>query len=241
MNEHSIKNLIAGLFVVFMVFVMIFIGYFLSGGFRNQDTTTYVTNFKSISGLNVGSDVSYKGFNIGKVSEIKINKKNPKLVSVYMEINSEIPIYKQTIATLQTIGITGQSKVELTLDIKKNDVALDLIDKKKGVIPELKSKPSQFESILNKMNAISDSLEKISAKFNKMMSPENLDRFNQFTDSVNILLYNLSNSSIYFNKTLMELNETMSEGQETITRVNDVIRMLQYDPSIVVRGVEHKD
>jgi phospholipid/cholesterol/gamma-HCH transport system substrate-binding protein len=241
MNEHSIKNLIAGLFVVFMVFVMIFIGYFLSGGFRNQDTTTYVTNFKSISGLNVGSDVSYKGFNIGKVSEIKINKKNPKLVSVYMEINSEVPIYKQTIATLQTIGITGQSKVELTLDIKKNDVALDLIDKKKGVIPELKSKPSQFESILNKMNAISDSLEKISAKFNKMMSPENLDRFNEFTDSVNILLYNLSNSSIYFNKTLMELNETMSEGQETITRVNDLIRMLQYDPSIVVRGVEHKD
>lgn len=76
-----------------------------------------MTNFKSISGLNVGSDVSYKGFSIGKVSDISINKNNPKLVSVYMKINSQIPIYKQTVATLQSMGITGQSKVELSLDI----------------------------------------------------------------------------------------------------------------------------
>ncbi|AIT09038.1 mammalian cell entry protein [Candidatus Francisella endociliophora] len=241
MNENSIKNLIAGLFVIFMVFVMIFIGFFLSGGFKNQDTTEFVSNFKSISGLNVGSDVSYKGFNVGKVSDISINKHNPKLVSVYMKINSQIPIYKQTVATLQTIGITGQSKIELALDIGKNDIGLDLITKQKGKTPEIKSKPSQFESILNKVSGIADSLEKISNKFNKMMSPQNLDRFNEFTDSINILLYNLSNSSIYLNKTLMNFNETMSEGQETITRLNDVMKMVQYDPSIVVRGVEHKD
>ena len=51
-----------------MVF-LIFIGFFLSGGFKDQDITTFVTNFKSISGLNVGSDVSYKDFSIGKVSD----------------------------------------------------------------------------------------------------------------------------------------------------------------------------
>lgn len=72
-----------------------------------------------------------------------------------------------------------------------------------------------------------------------MMSPQNINKFNEFTDSINILLYNLSNSSIYFNKTLMNLNDTMTESQETITRLNDVMRILQYDPSIIVRGVEH--
>lgn len=94
---------------------------------------------------------------------------------------------------------------------------------------------------MNKVSAIASSLEEISGKFNKMMSPENLDRFNQFTDSVNMLLYNLSNSSIYFNKTLMNLNETMTESQETITRLNNVIRILEYDPSTIVRGVDHKE
>ena len=241
MNENSIKNLIAGLFVIFMVFVMIFIGFFLSGGFKDQDTRTFVTNFKSISGLNVGSDVSYKGFSIGKVSDISINKNNPKLVSVYMKINSQIPIYKQTVATLQSIGITGQSKVELSLDIDEENTSLDLLPNKKGQIPEIKSKPSQLESILNRVGAIASSLEKISSKFNKMMSPENLERFNEFSDSVNVLLYSLSNSSIYFNKTLMNLNETMTESQETITRLNDVIRILEYDPSTIVRGIEHKE
>ena len=141
MNENSVRNLIAGLFVIFMLFVMIFIGFFLSGGFKTQASSTFVTNFNSISGLNVGSDVSYKGFSIGKVSDISINKKNPKLVSVYMQIHDDIPIYNQTIASLQTIGITGQSKVELSLDITKNEVGLDLMTKEKGKILEIKSKP----------------------------------------------------------------------------------------------------
>ena len=239
MNENSVRNLIAGLFVIFMLFVMIFIGFFLSGGFKTQASSTFVTNFNSISGLNVGSDVSYKGFSIGKVSDISINKKKPKLVSVYMQIHDDIPIYNQTIASLQTIGITGQSKVELSLDITKNEVGLDLMTKEKGKILEIKSKPSQLESILKKVGGIATSLEEISQKFNKMMSPQNLDRFNEFTDSINILLYNLSNSSIYLNKTMLNFNETMTQSQETITRLNDVMRMFQYDPSIVVRGVEH--
>lgn len=139
------------------------------------------------------------------------------------------------------MGITGQSKVELSLDIDAKNTSLDLIHIKKGQIPEITSKPSQLESIMNKVSAIASSLEEISGKFNKMMSPENLDRFNQFTDSVNMLLYNLSNSSIYFNKTLMNLNETMTESQETITRLNNVIRILEYDPSTIVRGVDHKE
>ncbi len=239
MYENSVKNLIAGLFVIFMLFAMIFIAFFLSGGFKTQASTTYITKFKSITGLNVGSDVSYKGFSIGKVSNIYINRKDPELVSVSMQIHNDIPIYKQTIASLQTIGITGQSKVELSLDIGKNNTDLELMTKEKGKTPEIISKPSQFESILNKVGGIANSLQEISKKINKMMSPQNLDRFNEFTDSINILLYNLNNSSIYFNTTLLNFNETMTESQETITRLNDVMRMLHYDPSIVVRGVEY--
>ena len=74
-----------------------------------------------------------------------------------------------------------------------------------------------------------------------MMSKENIQRFNEFADSLNILLYNLSNSSIYFNRTLMNFNETMIEGQETLTRLNNVVSVLEYDPSTIVRGVTHKD
>ena len=111
-----------------------------------------------------------------------INKNNPKLVSVYVKINSQIPIYKQTVATLQSIEITDQSKVELSLDIDEENISLDLLHNKNGQIPEIKSKPSLFESILNKIGAIANSLEKISGKFNKMISPENLEKFNEFSD-----------------------------------------------------------
>ncbi|MFC4891452.1 MlaD family protein [Pseudofrancisella aestuarii] len=239
MNENSFKNLFAGFFVLFMLFVMIFIGFSLSGGFKQQPTTTYVANFKSISGLNDGSVVSYKGFKVGKVSKIEINPKNPKLVSVFMQINNDITIYQQTVATLQAVGITGQSQVELSLKIDKNDKALEPIKVISNSVPEIATMPSQFDSIMQNVNGISKSLNEMASKFNGMMSEENMGAFNNLIDSTNILLYNLSNSSIYFNKTLMDMNETMVDMQETIVRLNGVLQLLEYDPSIIVRGVKH--
>ncbi|MDE5015013.1 MCE family protein, partial [Francisella tularensis subsp. holarctica] len=76
---------------------------------------------------------------------------------VYMKLNIQIPIYKHTVSTLQSIGITGQSKVELSLDIDEKNTSLDLIHIKKGQIPEIKSKPSQLERNINKVRAIASS------------------------------------------------------------------------------------
>lgn len=39
----------------------------------------------------------------------------------------------------------------------------------------------------------------------------------------------------------MNLNDTMTENQEAITRLNDVIRILEYDPSTIVRGIDHEE
>lgn len=39
----------------------------------------------------------------------------------------------------------------------------------------------------------------------------------------------------------MNFNDTMLEGQETFSRLNRVISILDYDPSTIVRGVTHND
>ena len=239
MNEHSIKNLIAGLFVIFMVFVMIFLSYLFSGGFDKTETTTYVTNFNTISGLNPGADVSYKGLSVGKVDSIYINKKDPELISVQMDIASDVQIFKQTVATLKSVGITGQSNIELSFKLKKGQKKLTVIPKNHNEIQVIPSVPSRLTSIIKKINTMASSLNEISEKLNTMLSPHNMLKFDQLTNSTNDLIYNLNNSSLYFNNTLINLDSNLTESEITLTRFGDLLTKLEYDPSILVRGVQH--
>jgi phospholipid/cholesterol/gamma-HCH transport system substrate-binding protein len=239
MNENSIKNLIAGLFVIFMVFVMIFFSYLFSGGFNKTETTTYVTNFKTIAGLNPGADVSYKGLSVGKVNDIYINKKDPELISVEMDIESDIQIFKQTVATLQSVGITGQSNVELSFKLKKGQKELTVIPKSKNSIQVIPSVPSTLTSIIKKVNTMATSLEEISEKLNTMLSPHNMLKFDELTNNTNDLIYNLNNSALYFNKTLMSLDTNLTQSEITLSRFSDLLTKLEYDPSILVRGIQH--
>ena len=239
MNENSIKNLIAGLFVIFMVFVMIFLAFLFSGGFNKTETTTYITNFNTISGLNPGADVSYKGLSVGKVNDIYINKNNPELISVQMDIDSDVNIYKQTVTTLQSVGITGQSNVELSFKLKKGEKELTIIPKDNKKIQVIPSMPSALTSIIKKVNTMATSLEEISEKLNTMLSPHNMLKFDELTNNTNDLIYNLNNSSLYFNKTLMNLDSNLAESEITLARFGDLLTKLEYDPSIIVRGIQH--
>ena len=242
MNENNRRDLVVGLFVLFIIFVMVFIGYSLSGGLKKEPTQTYTANFKSITGLNEGSSIFYKGFKIGKVGKIFINPKKPQYVSVDMEINKDIIIYKQTVASIESIGITGQAQIELSLDLDDNQIhKLIPIKIIKGDIPEIKTMPSQLDSILKNVNKISNSLAQITNKVNNFLSSNSYKRFQLLTQSAITLMYNISNSSLYFNKTLVNLNNSMIDVRQLIQKTNNVLSLIEYDPSVIINGVEHDD
>jgi len=241
MNEHNIRNLIAGLFVIFMIFTMIFVGLSLSGNLGHQKTYTYKANFKSINGLHDSSNVSYKGFNIGKVQKIQINQEDPRLVEVIMTINQDITIYKQTKATLKSLGVTGQCDVELFLEVHENE-GLQPIDRHgaKDVV-EIPTEPSQLSSIINNIDSISKSLKEMAEKINSMMSSESIASADDLMKNFNKVLYNISNSSIYFNKTALSVNNILSAAEVSINKLNVILGMMEYDPSVLVTGITHDD
>ncbi len=75
----------------------------------------YVAYMKeSVAGLSVDSTVKYRGVDVGRVKGIALDPDNPKEVLLTMDILRGTPIKTDTIAVLETQGLTGLATINLT-------------------------------------------------------------------------------------------------------------------------------
>ncbi|MGA6829336.1 MlaD family protein [Nitrospira sp. NS4] len=69
---------------------------------------------ESVAGLSVDSTVKYRGVDVGRVREIALSPDNPEEVRLTLDIARGTPIKTDTIAVLQTQGLTGLATINLT-------------------------------------------------------------------------------------------------------------------------------
>lgn len=69
---------------------------------------------ESVAGLSVNSTVKYRGVDVGRVKAIALNQSNPKEVVLTLDIASGTPIKTDTVAVLETQGLTGLATINLT-------------------------------------------------------------------------------------------------------------------------------
>ena len=68
---------------------------------------------ESVAGLSVDSTVKYRGVDVGRVKAIVLNQSNPEEVLLTLEIVRGTPIKTDTIAVLETQGLTGLATINL--------------------------------------------------------------------------------------------------------------------------------
>ena len=69
---------------------------------------------ESVAGLSVNSTVKYRGVDVGRVKDIALNPGNPEEVRLTLDIARGTPIKTDTIAVLETQGLTGLATINLT-------------------------------------------------------------------------------------------------------------------------------
>ena len=113
--EKKINYAMVGLFVIVLGATWLAISLWLAlGDFSTQYTTYRVYMNESVSGLYLDAPVKYRGVEIGKVNNIKLNPGEPGQVQLTLDIESSVPIKADTIAVLTVQGMTGIAFVDLT-------------------------------------------------------------------------------------------------------------------------------
>lgn len=83
------------------------------------DEKQYDIFFKqAVDGLNKGSAVAFAGVPSGQVKEISLWKPDPQFVRVRITVNEDTPVLEGTTATIEGVGFTGVSQIQLEGAVK---------------------------------------------------------------------------------------------------------------------------
>lgn len=123
----------------------------------------YTTSFEeTVSGLEIGAPVKYQGVRVGRVDEIAINPERVSEVVVTLSLKSGTPVKKDTIAVMNTMGITGLKFVELTggTDDSGFHTPGERIDSGSSLLDRLSGKAdviaTKVELLVNNLNALTN-------------------------------------------------------------------------------------
>jgi len=113
--DPKVNYFLVGSFVVIlgtaMVIAMVWCGKPDSGGVTAPSEAYWR---ESVAGLSVDSTVKYRGVDVGRVKDIALNQSNPEEVRLTLDIARGTPIKTDTIAILETQGLTGLATINLT-------------------------------------------------------------------------------------------------------------------------------
>jgi phospholipid/cholesterol/gamma-HCH transport system substrate-binding protein len=156
--NNKVNYTMVGILVLVGFALLLSFTYWMLKPSSDAETQKYLIYFdESVFGLNMDAPVKFRGITVGKVVDLRINKKNSQQVQVTVEIQKNTPINESTVAKLTAQGITGLTYINLT---QRKHNAPPLKPPEGEMYPVIKSVPSFFENFENTMNKTLTELSK---------------------------------------------------------------------------------
>lgn len=155
----------------------------------DRQYTYYDTLFENVAGLSEAGDVRYNGLPVGQVVGLKLDPDDPSKVRVRLEVGSDTPVKTDTVATLQSFGVTGVSFVQLSGGSPESD----------RLPPEevIRSETSALQSVLQGAPELLQKAILLLEDVNSVVNEEN-------RDAVTTILENLASASGRLDRTLTD-------------------------------------
>jgi phospholipid/cholesterol/gamma-HCH transport system substrate-binding protein len=179
--ENKAYAIVAGLFVILLTCALL-TGLWWLAGTHTEQTTYQVLSKVPVSGLNPQAAVRYRGVDIGRVSNIRLDPNPTKNILLDIDIDSRVKLTQGTFAQLASQGLTGLAYIELD-DNGHNPAPLG-----KMLIPLQESSVNQFmnsgKAIIAKTEQLEDNAAQLLTTLNQLMNEQNTKKITQLLDSM---------------------------------------------------------
>ncbi|WIG56531.1 MAG: hypothetical protein OJF61_002319 [Rhodanobacteraceae bacterium] len=238
--ETKAHHVLIGAFTLLVVAAVLLFALWLGKTSLNKQYHYYDIVFtESVTGLSKGSPVQYNGIQIGEVSQLKLDPRDPRKVLARIQVAADTPIKVDTRAKLGLLGLTGVAFVQLTGGAPTSQPLMPTPD---NPVPVIKSETSALSALLSSGSDVVTSINGILDRLTQIMSQQNVARINdtlqnidQTTsalaaerDDLRELIKQAAGASKQLNQTLAGANSLVNgPGRETLDRAAAAMASLQ--------------
>lgn len=196
-----------------------------SGKYYRKTYDTYRTYMSgSVAGLNLSSSVLYRGVNVGRVRAIALAPGNVELVQLTLDIERGTPVKVDTIATVQTQGLTGIAVVELTAGRRESPPLQARLDEDYPVIQAGESLYSRLET---SVPALLASLHRASDGLGALLDEENRAAVKKTVADLEVLSRTLAARSPAIDAGLRDASTAMQNTARFSAQLPDLVARLE--------------
>jgi phospholipid/cholesterol/gamma-HCH transport system substrate-binding protein len=169
METRSNHMLVGGVVLVLLAATVGFIIWL--SNVSGDDTKRYDIFFKqAVDGLAKGSAVSFSGVPVGQVESINLEPNSPEFVRVRIGVRSDTPVLQGTTATIQGVGFTGVSQIQL--DGATRGAPPITQDGPYGV-PVIPTKPGALGQLLNSAPELLERVSTLTERLGQVLDEDN--------------------------------------------------------------------
>ena len=251
--ESRVNYALVGFFVLIFGIAGVFIVIWLIGtGNVNKNYKRYIIlTTSNVSGLHIDSPVRYKGLDVGRVYDIKIDKKNPEYIKIYIEVEKNLPINENTVARITSNGLTGISYVDLSYTKHPKEPLIKFEKEPYPVIPTVPTTLQRISEALPKaLTSLKEAADRVSSLFdnatvnsvklsvkhiNKLTEEltateeklnKLINKIDRLVANSNSLVLYLQKDAITTNKTILTARKTINSAYFTLSRIDLLIDKL---------------
>lgn len=174
----------------------------------DQQFDYYDVKFTSVSGLSRASDVRFAGLPVGQVVSVQLSPDQDGTVLVRLEVAGDTPVRTDSVATIETMGVTGVSFV----GISAGDSSSPLLEAN-GDVPQITAGRSVLQTLSEDAPKVVEEAVQVMQDISNLLGGDNQQKVQQILD-------NLANASDDIAKTLSEfsgIGDTVKEVSADIT------------------------
>jgi phospholipid/cholesterol/gamma-HCH transport system substrate-binding protein len=213
-NQLLVGSVVLALLAALLAFAIWIAG--LSGG----NTKDYDIFFRqSVEGLAKGSSVTFAGVPSGQVRHIELWKPNPEFVRVRIAVDQDLPVLMGTTASIQGVGFTGVSQIQLTGAVQG---APPIAELGPAGVPTIPTKNAGLGALLNNAPQLVERLSTLTERLTELLSDDNQKSISNIIRNVDSLSGNLARSGPNLEASIAEARVTIKEAGLAAQQINQV-------------------
>jgi phospholipid/cholesterol/gamma-HCH transport system substrate-binding protein len=232
--ETKANYVAVGAFVLACVIGLVVSIMWLAGIQYAQEYSYYTANFKGpVTGLGKGTVTRFNGIDVGRITDLEFNPNDPQAVIVTLQVQPNLNIREDSVASIDSQGLTGGSYVEISGGTAKSPLLTAKPGQKYPVIRTQQSGLLQLEQsapeVVAKLNVAASRINDLLNDDNRRAIAHVLANLDETTaviarrsGDIDAILKNTNQATANLDKVSANFQPTLDQVDQTATKFGKV-------------------